>query len=462
MTIHHDDTALAFAAMVHADAALRAAEVAGVVALLEAAGLHTLDEDPSLPPHLRIKRVPSGRDGVLGPTEAFVLEAGAALGLGFSAMKERTSQAMSVRLRHPRMWEVFVAGALPWWVARQVEEASRELSFEAALEVDRRASHWLGMHSPWTVLCELPTWVAEADAERAARRVSWAEEERFVHVGRFEDDHCGVFARVAAADGVLLDQALDQIAATLPAPDIPEHIDERDRARFVRGQRRAAAFGIFARQAIGQDSLMDVEMVVHVPARALSPEELAADARAANDAIPLGTVAEVEGWGRLLTSSLPSFLAGSKVTVRPVLDPHLVPDAAAHEPTAAQRLALQVRNPRSVFPFSTIGARHSDVDHTVAFGPTGAEGPTTMSNLGPLDRRAHRMKTAGHWLLRQPEPGVYLWTSPYGFQYLVTGQGTVQTRAPVLPVPPLPALEPPPPPEFEPPPDPWAELPPDE
>lgn len=206
---------------------------------------------------------------------------------------------------------------------------------------------------------------------------------------------------------------------------------------------------------------MDVDMVVHVPARVLSPEELACDTRAADGAVPLATVAEVEGWSRLLTQSLPGFLAGANVTVRPVLDPNLIPDAGSHEPSAAQRLALRVRNPRSVFPYATVAAAGCDIDHTIAFDPTGRQGQTSMPNLGPLDRRAHRAKTAGHWWLEQPEPGVYRWTSPYGYEYVVTGQGTVLTRVPELAVPPLPELEPMPPPEFEPPPDPWSPPPPE-
>ncbi|WP_296136215.1 DUF222 domain-containing protein, partial [uncultured Tessaracoccus sp.] len=275
---------------------------------------------------------------------------------------------------------------------------------------------------------------------------------RFVHVGRFEDDHVGLFGKIAAADGVLFDQALDQIAQTLPAPEIPDGLDERDVARFVRGQRRAAAFGIFARQAIGQDSLMDVDLVVHVPAQTPA-EGLDADASDGDAGAPLGTSAYVEGWGRLLTDTLPGFLAGSKVTVRPVLDPNMIPDTTAHEPTAAQRLALTVRNPRSVFPYSATSARRCDIDHTIAYDPTGRAGPTSMANLGPLERTAHRAKTAGHWLADQPEPGAFHWESPMGFEYLVTGQGTVRTKTPDVPVAPIPELPPQAPPEYEPPPD---------
>ena len=415
-----DRAALSLMAAVHADEQHRAIEVARVLALVEGADAYELDADPSLPDALRMRRLSAGRDGVPGVDEAFLLEAAAALGRGFHGMREWVSQAYSIRARHPRMWELFCSGGLPWWVAREVEEACKELPFDAALEVDRQASHCLGFNSFFVMLDELSRWVLDADPERAKRERELAKQERFVHVGRFEDDHVGLFGKVAAEDGVLFDQALDQIAQTLPAPEVPEGLDERDVARFVRGQRRAAAFGIFARQAIGQDSLMDVELVVHVPAQTptagLDAKDFEAGHGHGDAGAPLGTSAYVEGWGRLLTDTLPSFLAGSKVTVRPVLDPNMIPDATGHE-------------------------------------PTGRAGPTSMGNLGPLERTAHRAKTAGHWQADQPAPGAFHWASPMGFEYLVTGQGTVRTKTPDIPVPPIPELPPQAPPVHEPPPD---------
>ena len=445
-----DAAPLAFAAMGHARNAARAAEVAEIVALLEASDTYVLEEDMTLPKALRIKRLSSGRDGVRGPSEAFVLEASAATGMSFSGMRERVSQALSIRARHPRIWQLFISGSIQWWMALKVEEATQKLPCSAAMDVDRRASHWLGINSVWTLFEQLPVWVTEADVEGAQRRARIATQERFLHVGRFEDDHVGIFGKVAAADGVLFDQALDQIAATLPEPEVPDELEAHERASFIRGQRRAAAFGIFAQQAVGQESLMSVEMVVHVPAE----HSAAASVPAADGQAPLGSAAYVEGWGHLLTSTLPEFLSGSSVTVRPVLDPNLIPDAPGSTPSSRQLCALQVRNPRSVFPFSATKAKHCDIDHTVAYSPSHDAGATSMANLGPLDRRAHRMKTAGHWHLQQPEPGVYHWTSPLGYQYLVNGRGSVCTQVPDVPIAPIPEL-PPQPPVDEPPPD-WA------
>lgn len=434
----HDGAATAFAAMTHACESVRAAQVAEILALLDAASRYeSADDQRGLPQALQTKWLPAGRDGVAGISELFLLEAAAVTRRSFGSMLERVACARSVRVRHPRMWQYFIEGLVEWWVAVKVEEVCKQLPLEAALEVDRRASHWLGTNPGWTILSEVDRWVMDADPARAARQAALAANERFVHVGKFEDDHCGLFGKVSAADGVLFDQALDQIAATLPAPALPEGVSEQEARKFIRDQRRAAAFGVFARQVVGQDSLMDVEMVVHVPAQ--TPD--------AEGAPPLAPVTYVEHWGGLLTKTLPSFLAGAKVTVRPIIDPNMVPDAAGREPSSAQRLALQTRNPRSTFPFSTVPASQCDIDHTVAYHPTGLQGATTMANLGPLDRRAHRAKTAGHWFEEQPAPGVFRWISPHGYEFEVTGRGAVITRIPDIAAPPIPDLPAQPPPD---------------
>ena len=47
-----------------------------------------------------------------------------------------------------------------------------------------------------------------------------------------------------------------------------------------------------------------------------------------------------------------------------------------------------------------------------------------MGNLAPLTRRVHRAKTAGYWVMHQPEPGRIEWRSPLGYRYDVTPFGT--------------------------------------
>jgi hypothetical protein len=73
---------------------------------------------------------------------------------------------------------------------------------------------------------------------------------------------------------------------------------------------------------------------------------------------------------------------------------------------------LDFRDGTSVFPTSSVPARMCDTDHSE---PWPAE--TSAANTGPLNRRAHNLKTEGHLRLRQPQPGVFEWTTRTGHTY---------------------------------------------
>jgi hypothetical protein len=52
-------------------------------------------------------------------------------------------------------------------------------------------------------------------------------------------------------------------------------------------------------------------------------------------------------------------------------------------------------------------------------------GPTCSCNIAPSCRPHHRAKTTGGWTYVTLEPGVYLWRSPLGYQYLRDATGTI-------------------------------------
>ena len=162
--------------------------------------------------------------------------------------------------------------------------------------------------------------------------------------------------------------------------------------------------------------------------------------------------AVVERWGALLTARIPEFLAGSRVTVRPVVDPWVISPETPHRPSVSLRTAVETLMPHDVFPYGATPSRSCDLDHTIPYADDGGPGQTRWGNLGPLSRFTHRVKTHGGWHLTQPEPGIFHWSSPAGYQYLVTAQGTIRIASP----PPRPR-EPEPPPGWEDPPPPEAE-----
>jgi hypothetical protein len=114
--------------------------------------------------------------------------------------------------------------------------------------------------------------------------------------------------------------------------------------------------------------------------------------------------------------------------VKPVIDlpaGHIPVDS--YEIPAVLREQLQLRFPADVFPYAAAVSRRIDMDHTIPYlspDKGGPPGQTRIGNLGPHVRRNHRQKTFGHWQVRQPEPGTWLWRSPHGRIYLVNNTGT--------------------------------------
>ncbi len=137
----------------------------------------------------------------------------------------------------------------------------------------------------------------------------------------------------------------------------------------------------------------------------------------------------IEKLGAATTELLTDWLtrlteAGGKVILRPVLD--LTADAAEtsvdqHDPPAAMREQVLLRDAHCVFPGCARDSRACDLDHITPYVPTDEGGPpgqTHPGNLAPLCRTHHRVKTHTAWdYTRLDDGGSYAWTSPTGHQY---------------------------------------------
>jgi len=152
---------------------------------------------------------------------------------------------------------------------------------------------------------------------------------------------------------------------------------------------------------------------------------------------PTTGVVDVQGRGLLFADRLGDLLAGCKVTVRPIIDPEAIAPTDSYRIPDDMRLAVEERNPFDVFPYGVRRSRVCDLDHTIPFDHhnKAGVGQTRPENLGPLSRYAHRLKTHGGWRLAQPQPGVFRWESPLGYQYFVTPSGSVRIRRPEPPPP---------------------------
>ncbi|RMB61389.1 hypothetical protein EAX62_01655 [Tessaracoccus antarcticus] len=141
---------------------------------------------------------------------------------------------------------------------------------------------------------------------------------------------------------------------------------------------------------------------------------------------PGSGVARIEGFGPLTAASLPEFLAGTRVTVRPVVDDSSIPAVDSYEIPEQVRDAVRRRFPCEAFPFSSSSSEHLDLDHLVAyrFGHLWKTGQTSVTGLAPCARLVHRAKTLGAWKVRRRGLAELCWTSPLGRTYIVGPRGS--------------------------------------
>ncbi|MGH3770957.1 MAG: DUF222 domain-containing protein [Pseudonocardiaceae bacterium] len=142
-------------------------------------------------------------------------------------------------------------------------------------------------------------------------------------------------------------------------------------------------------------------------------------------------------------------------------------DAARRAPGAALRRYLEIRDRYCTMIGCRAPARSADKDHTLDHAKGG---PTIGPNLGDACRHDHRLKHDGGWILHQPQPGVFRWTSRLGHTYHRRPPVIIEPLPDPIPrdQPPYPVMipsdegwedsqvweEPPPDPEPDPPPEP--------
>ncbi|MGI5951459.1 MAG: DUF222 domain-containing protein [Brooklawnia sp.] len=430
---HPATSADAFEALDHAHQQLQAAEVAELVAIAHAADLYQVDINRVLDGMERL--IPGGHHGTPLVGEFLSLEIGGLLGISPRSAANRIAQALDLRHRFPHLWQRVLAGEARVWQANLVVDRTILLDIKAAQYVDARVAATLPRHGIGWVMKHLQSWIDAADPKAAFDRVNAEIKDRRVLVSGIENGSVTMWGQLSPADGIRFDHALTQIAENLP--------DDHRAADDSLDARRAAAVGILARQAFGQGALPTHTLVVHInasdpalnPGKVNSPNttdgsgETHTTGLADGPACPPAGIARVEGWGHLLTTLLPDFLAGSKVIVRPVIDPTTITPVNGYEVPDRMRFVIEQRNPVDVFPYGTRSAKGCDMDHTIPY-TLGEPDQTRLDNLGPLSRFAHRAKTHGGWHLEQPAPGHFKWTSPAGYQYLVTPDGTTTIGKP--------------------------------
>ena len=354
-------------------------------------------------------------------SEAAAVEFAAVLGRSTQAGKRFLGDAVELRYRLKHVWARVLDGSLLAWRARRIADLTRNLDAEVVAWVDKQVGPYAHKMGPVQLERAVTQAAALFEPDLAA---AIAESDSFEHrsvtistndpfVGAGAEQGQAVLA-LGYVDGVLdaadaqdLEQAVAAIAHGL--------LDQDGYADAGLDVRRAAALGLLAR-AYHSGSLDGVpgvarvvELVIHTDTRELAGTGLV---RLANTR-GLVSVERLEQW-----ATTPG------TVVKPIVVVDLAEDiqTAGYVPTARQRRQAALIHQKCSFPYCQARAERCDLDHRA---PYADRGPTSSHNLTPLCRQHHRMKTHHGWRYHRLRAGIYRWTSPHGYEYLVSPIGTV-------------------------------------
>ena len=361
--------------------------------------------------------LPLGGEGCPEVAEFAVVEFAASLGKSTEAGRRYLSHAVEGCYRLTRCWARLEAGELQAWRLGFIAERTLCLSPEAAAFVDTHVAPVAHKIGPAQLDRMITEAVARFDPDRAEAERRAAADHRHFDIALAQSDVTGtvhIDGEVDLADALDLEAVVAAGAEEQRALGSTESLDVR----------RAIAVGELARgQRTLELSSENAETVTRRPARQVVLHvHLSRAAVAGPGTDQLARVREVPGPVTVEQVRLWCGNPDTQVTVEPVID--LAEHIHVDSYQASQRLKDQVelRDATCVFPRCTRPAHRCDLDHRVAHADGG---PTCSCNLAPVCRRHHRAKTTGGWNYLTIEPGVHLWRSPLGYQFLRDATGTL-------------------------------------
>lgn len=426
MGISSSDEELLTAVRASKDAAAQA-ERDLMIALAAYAGRHSVSDHTDaaalVVENFGDRDLPLAGPGAPLVSEAAALEVAPMLGRTKESGKKMLGLVVECRYRLKHVWARVLDGTLEAWRARQIAEETISLDADVAAWVDRQ----VGDRAHKVTVAQVRRMVADAAAlfepDVAAAIAEESAERHHVDIGTYQPSLIGpadgreqgtaatsigyLNAELDATDALDLEQAVAAISRGL--------LDEEATKDLPLNQRRAKALGLLARnynsgtQNDTPGIARELQLIIHTDTPDLSGTGLV---RVRNTR-GLTTIERLDEWAAIPGTVIRPILvidAGEEITTD------------AYQPTAGQRRQVGFTHETCAFPHCNTRIERCDLDHVI---PYSVGGKTTTSNLAPLCRTHHRLKThTPGWTYRKTGPASYVWTTPHGHSYRVTPTGT--------------------------------------
>lgn len=321
-----------------------------------------------------------------------------ALMLPVATVERTIATARRVRSTMPTVWAAWHAGDVSSRKINLIDQAAEQLTQPLSVTaLDAVVVAMAARKTPSQLRSWLQRFVERIEAHTAAERHRKARGDRRVWITPAGNGMAWLTALIPELEAASIDTRLDSEARSLPSSDPRTH--DQSRADMLVNL-------LLGEVGEGSGASLTTTIGVIVPIQSL-----------------MG-LSEAPGELADRSASVPASLIRSKAIEPGTLFWRLITDEAGNllDATSIGRYAtgklgqaIRFRDGSSAFPTSTVPASRCDIDHTESW-----PAPTTASNLGPLHRRAHNLKTAGLLSMRQPEPGKFEWDTRTGHRYTHT------------------------------------------
>ncbi len=331
---------------------------------------------------------------------ALRMEIAVAAGLSEGQLQSRLREVRDVRDRLPSVWAAHRAGLVDGYRVHLVAEALGRLDGDAAAErLGAKAVAYAQSHTASELRAWLRRFVARAEPEAHAERARRGRDDRQVAVRHGDDGMSELWALLPTLQAATIDARLRREAGRLcDSADGAEPSDSADGAEPQEGrdertlaQKRADLLVAWATgpaatadQSPSGRPAVDVAVVMTAEALAGATDEPVVSSDGAW-VIPAQDVRDLLAdrasdnlfWHRILTTSAGRMLDHTYLG-------RFAPDLLAR--------AVRLRDGVCQAPGCTAQAERCDIDHRVPW----PRGTTSGSNLWPLCRRHHQLKSHGY------------------------------------------------------------------